>query len=56
MEELYKDIEFQQKASEIILVVQTLPRQGKIVWPKVPEETHNVQCWATGCVTSSIQP
>jgi len=41
MEELYKDIEFQQKASEIILVVQTLPRQGKIVWPKVPEETHN---------------
>lgn len=41
MEELYKDIEFQQRASEIILVVQTLPRQGKITWPKVPEETHD---------------
>jgi len=40
MEELYKNTEFQQQASEVILVVQTLPRQGKITWPKVPEDTH----------------
>jgi hypothetical protein len=41
MEALYRDPEFQKKASEIILVVQTLPRQGKITWPKVPEDTHD---------------
>jgi hypothetical protein len=41
MEELYRDPEFQQRAAEVILIVQTLPRQGKIVWPKVPEETHD---------------
>lgn len=40
MEELYRDPEFQKSASEIILVVQTLPRQGKITWPKVPDDTH----------------
>ena len=40
MEALYRDPEFQQKLSEIILVVQTLPRQGKITWPKVPDDTH----------------
>jgi len=40
MEALYRDPEFQQKLAEIILVVQTLPRQGKITWPKVPEDTH----------------
>jgi len=40
MEALYKDPEFQQKVSEVILVVQTLPRQYKITWPKVSEETH----------------
>jgi len=43
MEELYKDPEFQQRISEIVLVVQTLPRQGKITWPKVPENTHQPQ-------------
>ena len=42
LEELYRDPEFQQRAAEIILVVQTLPKQGKIVWPKVPEETHEL--------------
>jgi len=41
IEELYKDPEFQQRASEVILVVQTLPRINKLVWPKVPEETHD---------------
>jgi hypothetical protein len=41
MEALYRDPEFQKKASEVILVVQTLPRQGKITWPKVPEDTHD---------------
>jgi hypothetical protein len=40
-EALYRDPEFQQKASEIILVVQTLPRKGKIIWPKVPDDTHD---------------
>jgi len=40
MEELYRDPDFQKKASEVVLVVQTLPRQGKITWPKVPEDTH----------------
>ena len=49
-EELYRDQEFQQKASEVILVVQTLPKQGKIVWPKVPDETHE-PTW-----TQSIPP
>jgi hypothetical protein len=39
-ESLYKDPEFQQKVSEIVLVVQTLPRKGKLTWPKVPEYTH----------------
>jgi hypothetical protein len=41
MEALYRDPEFQKKASEVILVVQTLPRKGKITWPKVPEDTHD---------------
>ena len=41
MEELYRDPEFQQRAAEIVLVVQTLPRTSKLVWPKVPEETHD---------------
>jgi len=40
MEALYRDPEFQKKASEIILVVQTLPRQGKITWPRIPDHTH----------------
>lgn len=41
IEELYKDPEFQQRASEVILVVQTLPRINKLVWPKVPNDTHD---------------
>jgi hypothetical protein len=41
MEALYKDPEFQHKVAEIVIVVQTLPRKGKLTWPKVPEETHN---------------
>ena len=41
LEGLYRDPEFQQRVSEVNLVVQTLPRQGKITWPKVPEDTHN---------------
>ena len=40
IEELYKNPEFQQRASEIILIVQTLPRQNKVVWPKVSDDTH----------------
>ena len=40
MEELYRDPDFQKKAAEVVLVVQTLPRQGKVTWPKVPEDTH----------------
>ena len=40
LEELYRDPEFQKRASEVALVVQTLPRQGKITWPKVPDDTH----------------
>jgi len=40
-EELYKNPEFQQRASETILVIQTLPRQSKVIWPKVPDETHD---------------
>lgn len=40
-DELYKDPEFQQRAAEVILIVQTLPRTSKIIWPKVPEETHD---------------
>lgn len=40
-EELYRDPEFQQRASEVVLIVQTLPRNSKIVWPKVPEDTHD---------------
>jgi hypothetical protein len=41
MEALYRDNDFQQKVSEVVLVIQTLPRQGKITWPKVPQETHD---------------
>ena len=41
IEELYRDPEFQQRAAEVVLVVQTLPRTSKLVWPKVPEETHD---------------
>lgn len=40
-DELYKDPEFQQRAAEVVLVVQTLPRMSKLIWPKVPEETHD---------------
>ena len=40
-EEVYRSTEFQHRASETILVVQSLPRQSKIVWPKVSEETHD---------------
>jgi hypothetical protein len=41
MEELYKDPEFQQRAAEVVLILQTIPRQSKLVWPKVPVETHD---------------
>ena len=41
LEDLYRDPEFQQRASEIILVIQTLPRQSKLIWPKVPDDTHD---------------
>ena len=40
-EELYKTGEFQHRVSELVMVVQTLPRQSKVVWPKVPDETHD---------------
>jgi hypothetical protein len=40
MEALYKDPDFQHKIAEVVLVVQTLPRKGKLTWPKVPDETH----------------
>ena len=40
MEELYRNPEFQKRVSEVVLVVQTLPRQYKITWPKIPEDTH----------------
>ena len=40
MEELYRDPDFQQRISECVIIVQTLPKQSKIVWPKVPDETH----------------
>jgi hypothetical protein len=43
-EELYRNPEFQQRAAEVVLIIQTLPRQSKISWPKVPEETHD-QIW-----------
>lgn len=43
MEALYRDPEFQKKVSEVVLVIQTLPRQYKITWPKVPEDTHDPQ-------------
>jgi hypothetical protein len=41
IEEAYKSAEFQHRVSELTIVVQTLPRQSKITWPKVPEETHD---------------
>jgi hypothetical protein len=41
MEELYRNPAFQQRIAEVILIVQTLPKQGKITWPKVPEDTHS---------------
>ena len=40
-EELYKTGEFQHRVSELVMVVQTLPRQSKLIWPKVPDETHD---------------
>jgi hypothetical protein len=43
MEALYRDPEFQKKVSEVVLIIQTLPRQYKITWPKVPEDTHDPQ-------------
>lgn len=41
IEEAYKSAEFQHRISELTIVVQTLPRQSKVIWPKVPEETHD---------------
>ena len=41
IDEVYKSSEFQHRASELTIVIQTLPRQSKIVWPKVPDETHD---------------
>lgn len=43
-EEVYRNPEFQQRAAEVVLIIQTLPRNSKITWPKVPEETHD-QIW-----------
>lgn len=40
MEELYRNTGFQQRIAEVVLIVQTLPKQGKIHWPRVPEDTH----------------
>ena len=42
LEETYKNAEFQHRVSELVIVVQTLPRQNKITWPKVPPETHDL--------------
>jgi hypothetical protein len=42
LEETYKNPEFQHRVSELVIVVQTLPRQNKITWPKVPPETHDL--------------
>jgi len=42
IEETYKNPEFQHRVSELVIVVQTLPRQNKITWPKVPPETHDL--------------
>jgi hypothetical protein len=47
IEALYKDPEFQHKIAEIVLVVQTLPRKGKLTWPKVPDETHGAPWFQT---------
>jgi hypothetical protein len=47
MEELYRDPVFQKQISEVVLIVQTLPKQSKITWPKVPEETHD-SSWIEG--------
>lgn len=41
IEEAYKSAEFQHRVSELAIVVQTLPRQSKVIWPKIPEETHD---------------
>ena len=41
LEEVYRNPEFQHRVSELVIVIQTLPRQSKIIWPKVPEETHD---------------
>lgn len=41
IEEAYKSAEFQHRVSELTIVVQTLPRQSKVIWPKIPEETHD---------------
>ena len=41
IEEAYKSAEFQHRISELTIVVQTLPRQSKVIWPKIPEETHD---------------
>lgn len=41
LEDAYKSVEFQHRLSELTIVVQTLPRQSKVIWPKVPEETHD---------------
>jgi hypothetical protein len=41
IEELYKNQAFQQRVAEVILIIQTLPKQSKVIWPKVPEDTHH---------------
>ena len=41
IEEVYRNPEFQQRAAEVVLIVQTLPRHSKLTWPKVPEDTHD---------------
>jgi hypothetical protein len=41
IEEVYKTAEFQHRVSELTIVIQTLPRQSKVIWPKVPDETHD---------------
>jgi hypothetical protein len=47
MEELYRNSAFQQRIAEVILIVQTLPKQSKLIWPKVPDETHEPS-WIQG--------
>jgi hypothetical protein len=56
-EEIYRNPEFQQRAAEVVLIIQTLPRNSKIVWPKVPEETHDsISKRVGGCPKSLDSP